>query len=408
MSDWWAHVGAGVGERARLGGVGVDQLEELIDQPLDDDRLSDLIWHMGLAFKPEMTQRSTFTSELFPMAPYICLSLIEDFHMHAERAARIEEAKAAQEIGRDNRHAPGLISPLWIWMAGYHFLCGREMLIGMGSMGPGDHLEEVRTVIDFWRRLTLAHRGDGTLDNGDAGKTNRYLPAEAVGALVAATEPLDGEAPTALRRLSATLSGYCFLLYTDSRVGICDHGPYRLEDGRELLVRDFFMLGFGPFPWAEGVDLTFPRLTLALVFEPDRLDSFEINDWGTTFAEPEPFLDAVRAAAVVGHAPEGDRHVPAEEWGELTVEVSKAHTVLYQRFAEMERRELIMSATRMYAWGLMPFADDAGVTGDIDWEISQRTLELYPDPLDDDETAGGIFAGAVVAHDRPSSFSRLD
>jgi hypothetical protein len=72
---------------------------------------------------------------------------------------------------------------------------------------------------------------------------------------------------------------------------------------------------------------------------------------------------------------------------------------------EMDRRERIFSATRMYTHGLRPFAAVAGALDDVDWSFSPDALALYPDPLDDDNTAAEVFGGALVANDLPGSFS---
>lgn len=410
---WWEYIrreGDEVGYKDfDLGELSQADLDELIGQGLDDDRLDDLVQHMGRAFKPEMTRRSTFASELFPMSPYACLSLIEDFHTYADRVRTIEAAMRAEDIGRHHRAAPALISPLWIWMAGYHFLCGREFLITMGRLRRDEKIDEIRTVVDFWRRLSLSHRGDGTLDNKDAGYSNRYLPDDVVTRLVAAAQPLDDGSRKALRRLNATISGYAFLYFTDSRVGVYDSGPYPQPAGRRTIVRDYLSLGPSSFayPWATQVDPPFPSCSLVLTYDPSYFSSLEINDWGTTFSEPEQFMNAVTAAAVVAHTDRGDRVVPAEEWADVTTAFSKTHMRLYQEFADMDREGRIFSATTMYCWGLRPFADFAGVTDKIEWEVSPATRALYPDPLDDDDYATGVFGGAVVANDMKGSFSPL-
>lgn len=410
---WWAYVRR-VGDEIAVKDFDVEvtpqALDRLIAEELTDDRLDDLVGHMGRAFKPEMTRRSSFTSELFPMLPYMTLSVIEDFHSYPARVAAIEQAMRAEEIGRRLASEPGQASPLWIWMVGYHYLCGRECLIQLGRLRRDERRDEIRTVVDFWRRLTLAHRGDGTLDYRDAGFTNRYLPADAVERLAGSTTPLDPGAAKALKRLNATASGYAFLYFCDSRVGICDSGPYPRPDGRALIVRDYLSLGRSAwaYPWAEGLEPPYDALTLVLGYDPAAFSSFEINDWGTTFTEPDQLLAAVTEAAVVGHRPDGGRRVldPAE-WAEVTTELSRAHLELYQRFAEMDRQERIMSATRMYTSGLRPFAAVAGVTDRVDWSMSPDTLALYPDPLDDDGQAGAIFGTALVANDLPGSFSPI-
>ena len=228
---WWDYIRR-VGDEIAVKDFDVDRspgaLGELIAEELTDDRLDDLVRHMGRAFKPEMTRRSGFTSELFPMLPYMTLSVIDDFHTYGARVAVIDAAMPAEEIGRRLRAAPGLVSPLWIWMVGYHYLCGRECLIQMGKLGRDERRDEIRAVVDFWRRLALAHRGDGTLDYKDAGFTNRYLPAaEVVGSYWRRASCSTRPSAKALKRLNATVSGYSFLYFCDSRVGICDSGPTR-------------------------------------------------------------------------------------------------------------------------------------------------------------------------------------
>jgi hypothetical protein len=411
--QWWDYVRR-IGDEIAVKdfdvSIGPGDVDGLIAEKLSDEQLDELVQHMGRAFKPEMTRRSAFTSELFPMMPYISLSTIEDFHTYGERVRVIDAAMPAEEIGRRLRTAPEGASPLWTWMAGYHYLCGRECLIRMGRLRRDERLDDVRSVVDFWRRLTLAQRGDGTLDNKDAGFTNRYLPPDLVTSLQQAAAPLEAADRKALKRLNATVSGYSFLAFTDSRVGIYDSGPYPAGDGRVTILRDYLCLQPSAFAYEWVADLTAPfdTLTLVLTFDPATFDSFEINDWGTTFTEPAQLMDAVVEVAVVGRNRDGtSTRVEPGQWAELMTEFSKTHMQLYRTFAEMSREERIFAATRMYCWGLKPFAAIAGVSDQIDWSISADTMALYPDPFDNDDEAGAVFGGAVVANTMPGSFSPL-
>ena len=69
---WWAYVrrvGDDIAVKPFDVTVPLEALDALIAEELTDDRLDDLVQHMGRAFKPEITRRSGFTSELFPMLP---------------------------------------------------------------------------------------------------------------------------------------------------------------------------------------------------------------------------------------------------------------------------------------------------------------------------------------------------
>ncbi|MDN5938113.1 MAG: hypothetical protein L0H83_05570 [Salinisphaera sp.] len=409
---WWNYIqreGNHLGVKAFDVAVGAEGLAGLIAEPLDDDKLDALIQHMGRAFKPEITRRSAFTSELFPMLPYMSLSVIDDFHTYADRVATMDAAMPAQEIAARLRRAPGQVSPLWVWMAGYHYLSGRECLIQMGRLRRDERIEDIRTVVDFWRRLALALRGDGTLDNKDAAFTNRYLPPDSVDELLGQTSPLDRSSAKALKRLNATAAGYSFLYFCDSRVGVCDSGPYPQAGGRHTIVRDYLCLGPSTFAYSWAKDLQPPvdGLTLVLTYDPAAFSAFEINDWGTTFTEPDPLLSAVTEAAVMGHRDGKQIALAPADWPEITVALSKEHMTLYQVIAEMDRGQRIFTATQMYTAGLRPFAAVAGVTDQIDWSFSSDTLALYPDPLDDDEKAAAVFGNALVANELPGAFSGL-
>ncbi|AFA71151.1 hypothetical protein GPOL_c00750 [Gordonia polyisoprenivorans VH2] len=412
-TDWWNYIrrtGDDIARKPFPASVDASTVAALCAESLTDERLDDLIGHMGRSFKPELTRRSGFTSEIFPMLPYMAMSTIEDFHTYPERVRIIDAARPAEVIGAQLRQRPGLISPLWIWMVGYHYLCGREQLIGLGKLRPDEDIDDVRTVVDFWRRLTLAYRGDGTLDYKDAGFTNRYLPDAQVDRLRASIDAVDPTTARDLQQLNATLSGYAFMYFTDSRVGICDHGPYPDGADTALLVRDFLCLDSGQFsyPWAADCDPGVSGITLTLRFPLDAFDYFEINDWGTTFTEPDQLLSTVTHASVIAHHADGTESVVTpDRWSDLGKRVGTEHVRLYRHFSDMPRPDRIFSATRMYSWGLRPFATLVGVDDAIDWSISPATMALYPDPLDDDDRAAAIFGGALVAHDRPSSFSPI-
>lgn len=413
VTDWWTYVGTvgdEIGRKPFPSSVGPETVSELTGQQLSGDELDALILHMGRSFKPEMTRRSGFTSELFPMMPYMSMSVIEDFHSYPARVREIDAAMPAEEIGARLRVGAGQVSPLWIWMVGYHYLCGRELLIHSGRLDPTDDQEDVRTVVDFWRRLTLAHRGDGTLDYKDAAFSNQYLPASAIDELRATRRELDAEAGSALKKLNAALSGYSFMYFTDSRVGICDNGPYPEPDGQATVVRDFLSLDSGAFayPWAAALDPGVTGVTVTMTYPVAAFRDFEINDWGTTFTEPDHFLSAVTRASVIARYADGTSKVlePAE-WGDLAGRLSGEHLKLYQTFSTMSRDDRILAATTMYTSGLRPFARLAGVEESVDWTISDRTMALFPDPLADDDQAAALFGGALVAHDRPSAFSGI-
>ncbi len=379
-------------------------VEALIAHELTDAEINDLMTIQGQRLAQEQKARSSFASELFPMGTYIALSQIESFVTWPERIRELERHTTAQELLAATRQGPGRFSDLWIWTAVNFTLSGRELLINLGEIGPQDQLDDVRTLVDFWRRAALARRGDGTLDNSDAGLVNRYLHQDAVERLLAEVRPI-GEDGAALQRLNATLAGYSFLLFTDSRCAICDSGPYPVDGDRVLIVRDYMRLSSGHgYPWAKGLDVPHDSYTVAMVVDRSRLRELEISDWGTTFSEPG-LGEAITDVAVIADAPGSWERIEPARFGDLTAEWSRAHMQLYKVFAEMDPVDRTMAATKMYGWGLRPFTDLAGITDRFEWGLADRTLALYPDPLGDTDHAMDLYSQCVRS---PDSYRRFD
>ena len=123
----------------------------------------------------------------------------------------------------------------------------------------------------------VGHRGAPIYDDG------------VVAQLVEGAAPVDDDERAAVKRFNATLIAYLFLLYFDTRVG-AGTGPYRLPDGRALLVRDYYQLGCSDFWWsdvAEGVP--YRDLTAAPVLDGVSID--RVTDFGTSYTTPEDYLD---------------------------------------------------------------------------------------------------------------------
>ena len=149
-----------------------------------------------------------------------------------------------------------------LWSAANIYLTGRKFLTLFGM--ANDDPEHVHAVLDFWERAALAFRRDGHRQAWDAGFTIGPYADDVVATLTAGATPIDDEQRTAIKRFNATLTSYLFLLYFDTRVGTGDTGPYRLPDGRILLVRDWYQLGLSDFAWSDvGRDIPYRNLTAA-------------------------------------------------------------------------------------------------------------------------------------------------
>ena len=139
-----------------------------------------------------------------------------------------------------------------------------------------------------------AYRGDGTRQAWDTG-TSRIYDDDTVAALLAGAEAIDDDdhrRGEAVQRHPGQPPVPALLRHAG---GYGDTGPLRgaRTPGRSLLVRDFYRLAHGDFPWSEVArDVPYHHLTAALVLD-DVQSTF--TDFGTSNHTPEDYLDRLVA-----------------------------------------------------------------------------------------------------------------
>jgi hypothetical protein len=325
-------------------------------------------------------ERTALESRLIPVSAYILVSAAEAWYRWPDMMTAIDTAMAATDIGAAGRRPGMRVNAVHLWSIANIYLTGRKLLTTFGIVE--DEVERTWTVLDFWKRAAAAYRADGTLQAWDAGLSSRPYDADIIEELLAGTATADQDARSAIKKLNATLVAYLFLMYFDTRVGVGDSGPYRLDDGRALLVRDYYQLGKSDFAWSHvAAGVPYQNLTAALV-----LDGVEVrvNDWGTSLTEPEDYLDHVVAFGL--YTTDGPAReftpVPASEWDGLLAAVRKAQADQYRQVAAMDRRQKIDAGAYVYFSFLRPFAEVAGVADDLDWTVPRDTVGPLYDALE--------------------------
>lgn len=342
------------------------------------DTANRLIGYHAPISKALTEERTSLESALIPVTAYIVVACAESYLRYPEMMRAIDAAMPAEEIGRQARRPGCQVDPCYLWSVANFFLLGRKI---MAMVDPqADDPEATATVLDFWERAALAYRGDGTRQSWDTGASRIYDGAT-VSALLEGVEPIeDDEHRARVKRFNATLVNHLFLLYFDTRAGYGDTGPYPVpgHPGRTLLVRDFYRLALGDFPWSEvAVDVPYHHLTAALVLDDVRST---FTDFGTSNHTPEDYLDRLVAFGLytTDGLPAGElRAVPADEHDGIVAAVRRAQSQHYRNIAAMDRDEKIRAGAYVYFTFLRPFAEIAGVADDLDWTVPRD----LPPPL---------------------------
>lgn len=322
-------------------------------------------------------ERTSLESALIPVTAYIVVACAEAFLRYPAMMAQIEEAMPAEEIGRRARRPGCQVDPCYLWSIANFFLLGRKI---MAMVDPSaDDPARTAQVLDFWERAALAYRGDGTRQAWDTG-TSRIYDEATVAALLAGAAPIaDAEHRSQVKRFNATLVNHLFLLYFDTRAGYGDTGPYEVPGapGQTLLVRDFYRLGHGDFPWSDvAAGVPYHHLTAALVLD-DVASTY--TDFGTSNHTPEDYLDRLVRFGLYttdGLPPGGLRQVPADEHDGIVAAVRTAQAQHYRNIAAMTRDEKIRAGAYVYFSFLRPFAEEAGVADQLDWTVPRDLPDL--------------------------------
>jgi hypothetical protein len=379
-----------------LGGVTVTDLAGV----------NQLIWGMGAKFREEIARPTGPAPTRFPVNQSFTLAATHNFLTFPDAVRRLPGRATPEEVARRGRRLGAWVSPLSIWLLGYHFLVGREVLIDLCELEASAQADDIAVVLDFWRRLALTHRGDGRLDNSEAGFTNLFLPPEVVQQLYRALIPVDAGIRRRVKQFFATLEEYLFLLNAAARLGIADSGPYLLNVERVLVVRDFFDLQGGRYPWHEVVaGLPYHTCSLAFTLDPQDFQSIELSDRSALLTTPPEYTDAIREIALVSSDDGAPRILPFTEMDWLGRAVKKMQPRLLQWFERLPRRTWILYGA--LPWVLRPFGLVARGEDRLAWDLTPRALQLLPSYEDDDVRAVRWVTQRCLAPGSSSAFAPL-
>ena len=365
----------------------------------DIQDLNRLVLSMGEKFRAEIVQPIGPSPSRLPVKQSFSLAVTDAFW----RLPRLvgERRPSPETIARRGQRLGDPVSPLSIWMLGYFFLVGREVVLDVATEAAAAREHDSAEILAFWRRLSATHRGDGHLDNSDAGLTNRFLPRALVEQLYQGLAPADLEMRRLAEQFCATLETYLFGLNAEAHLGIADSGPYPLSTDRVLVVRDFFDLKGRFYPWRETVaDLPYASCSLAFTLDPGDFQSIGIRDRAALLTSPRDYLRRLREIALVTHDSGRPHFLPFTEMARLVRSTKKLQPRLGDWFARLSRHDAIVQAAR--PWAVRPVSVIGRAEDCFDWQPEPEALGLLPLYADDDARAVRWASHRCLVPGRPS------
>ncbi|HEY7105652.1 MAG TPA: hypothetical protein VH986_04575 [Acidimicrobiia bacterium] len=340
------------------------------------DSLNETILYHGAISGAMTSERTALESALIPVTAYILIACVEAYRRYPEMMQTIAAAVPPAELGSMGRRPGNQIDAVHLWSIVNFPLLARQILAPFGMIDLDDDARRLTTIFDFWRPAAQSFRADGYVQAWDAGLSVPRYGGEVIGELLEGSETVDETRRADVARANATLTSFLFLLYFDTRAGYQDSGPYKLADGRTMLVRDFNEFGVSHFPWSRDVCAELPCSNLTVAFVMDGV-SFTTNDWGTSITDPIDYLAHTDAVGVFEPVDGALRRLPLGGLGSLTASVQQAQRALYRTIAGMERAQKIDAGAYVYFTFLRPFARAAGVEDQLDWTVPRDSMDVY-------------------------------
>lgn len=368
--------------------------------------INQLIWNMGEKFREEVVRPVGPTPSQFPVNQSFTLAATHSFFTLPNAVQKRLKRTSPETLAQRGKRLGTKISPLSIWMLGYAFLVGREILLDLGAVEEEAHADDIAQVLTCWQQLAFAHRGDGHLDNSDAGFTNRFLPSATVEHLYRSLIPVDPEMKRRVREFLPALEAYLFLLNAEAHLGTVDSGPYPLNSERLLIVRDFFDLKGRWYPWRETVaDLPYYTCSLAFTLDPKDFRSLEVSDRAALLTSPPDYTALIRDIAFMSHDDRPLRILPFTEMDWLTRMVKKVQPRILAWFRRLSRRDWVIFGA--LPWALRPFSLIANDEECFFWEPAPEALRLLPMYEDDDAQAVRWATHRCLVPGRSHAFTAL-
>lgn len=325
-------------------------------------------------------------SGLIPRQEYEAMGIMNCWFRHPDWLRVIEDRIGIDkviDIGALARNEVGTkVNMLHIWALATAPSFGRGIALELNLHDLDYKADRIRDCFGVVRRLYKGMWGDGPMLTSMRDYRAEILDRSWIDRFVADRTSLeDPETRATFQRFNGAAELMGFLLSFDNRLGVGDHGPYPLEDGGFVLVRDVF-LNEPAYSWCDTESGLPWSVTIAMTFPPDSGLEVQMMDLSTVFTTPANYLPYVDGVAVYERstwdAPmDSVRLLGLDDMVSLRSKCEDASAALYGRIAAMSEREKIEAGALTYTAGFaLPVARAAGMYDEL--VADHGLLEIHP------------------------------
>ncbi len=336
---------------------------------------------MSESFDELFGTRLAVESTMFPVTEYIMISCLNSYEKFYHQLKKVSELISPEDIATQNRKLFTEITPLQIYNIQMFPLFGRTVRFGQAGyktdVESREKFEEIKFILDFWKRLALSYFQTGALTIHEMGGICKILPENDLNFIKKNLFiPSQGELKK-IKRASAQLEVYSFTDECETRMRINDHGPYEVENGKLMIIREIIRMYDGKkaqWDWSE-TKATAPTPVIAFAFTLENMNKIWFNDWGTLFTDPIDYSKNIVSIAILTQENGRNKAIGLDELQSYEQFAQEALIEQYIKMTSWSREQKIRAGVEVYNRNFDRFGALVGVNDQIDWSISKEIQE---------------------------------
>jgi len=343
---------------------------------------NELITYISDVFDYQVTSRGLLESQLFPVTAYICVSFYNSYDFLYDVIKKVAKKTTPEKMGKESRKILSELQALTINYIPLYYMEGRMGEIHRNGGDPKSEPEEKRKqtifLLDFWKRLASSYYPEGNLFVSGANGNNFALDQADIDWTIEQIKDVSIDQAKKTRKTMANLELLSFLDECEARAKLCDHGPYKISDDEILVFREISHLYDGGKPhytWSETKTKA-PYTNIAFVYRLKNVKA-TIDNFATMTTDPIIWGEKITGVALLTR--DGDDIIPLDfnVLDGFFEYATKAQREMYVKFSKWDRKQRLIAGAYAYCYGYARYTNFVGITDQIKWDLSEKTMKKY-------------------------------
>ncbi len=344
--------------------------------------VNDLISHISEIIDYQVKKRGLLESQLFPVTAYVCVSFYNAYDMLYDILKKVSEKTTPERMGKESRKILSELHALSLFYIPLYYMVGRMGEIQRNNGDPKSETREKREqtmfILDFWKRLASSYFLDEKLTVYDSNKINIVLNQPDIEWSINQIIDVTSEKAVEIKKIMANLEVVSFLDECEARAKICDHGPYRISENEIMIFREIMHLYDGKkphFPWS-ATEAKAPFSNIAFAFRLKDVDA-KFDDFATMTTTPLNFSENITGVALFKRDGTKVKPIEFDVLDGFSDYAVKANKELFLKFSKWDRKQRLIAGAFAYCYGYARYTNFVGITDQINWELTERTMNKY-------------------------------